>query len=219
MTPDEIVAAVFDRNRFYRRHFHMALGALALAWLCVFFLIGCLLYVIRNPTEPLYFATDDMGRLLKVVPVSQPNMSDEDVGLWVMKVAQQANSFDYVNYRRQLQNIQGYFTDYGWVQFKAALKASNNMVGLISGKMIFDAVPQAKPQLMKKGVLSGSYAWKFELPLAVTYIAPPYDLNDKENTYTKYYIVSMIVMRRPILQSRDGLGVVQLIVKDAAPAG
>lgn len=214
MSEQDALLMVFERNRFYRRQYLLALGAFSMALLVILILSWVLIYVVRNPTAPLYFATDNVGRLITVVPVSQPNMTTEDASKWAVNAVQKALSYDYVNYRQQLQSAEKYFTNYGWTNYMKALKASNNLVALTQRKMIIEAKVVGAPQLITEGRLSGSYAWKFEMPLLLTNYLPPY-----ENTFPSFsnaLSVSVIVQRQPILQSSDGVGIVQMIVSKAA---
>ncbi len=208
MTHDNAILAVIERNQFYRRQYLLALGAFFLSLMALVALVWALCYVIRNPVPPLYFATDNVGRLIEVIPVNRPNMSTEDVGKWTIHAVERANSYDYVNYREQMQSAQKYFTDYGWTKFLKAFKASKNLDGLTINKMIFEAKVVGDPKLITEGILGGAYAWKFEMPMLVTYWLPPYD---EKSTFPNALNVSVIVQRQSILQSTDGLGITQLV--------
>lgn len=213
MNNNDALLMIFERNNFYRRQYLLALGAFGMALLVLVVLIVVLIYVIRNPTAPLYFATDNVGRLIRVVPVTQPNMSTEDVTKWTINAVEKTYSYDYVNYRRQLQSAQKYFTTYGWTKYMSALKASNNLVALSSRQMLIQAKVVGAPKLIVAGLLGGSYAWKFEMPVLVTNWLPPYDAQSK---FVNALTVTVIVQRMPILQSSDGVGIVQLVASMAA---
>lgn len=212
MNRNDALAAVFTRNAFYRRLHFLALAAFALSLLVIGFLIWVLIFVIKNPTEPLYFATDNVGRLVTIIPVDKPNMSTDDAAAWAIEALQAAYGLDYVNYRSQLQGAQKYFTAYGWGKFMSALTASNNLLALRDRKQVVLVQVVDQPKVLAQGILGGAYAWRFEMPVLVTYWEPPY--NDKSKFYNPL-IVNMIVQRQPILQSYKGLGIVQLIARFA----
>lgn len=205
---------VFDRNAFYRRQYLWTLLAFILSMLTNVVLVFVLAYVIRHPTAPMYFAADEVGRLIQVIPVDQPNMSDEDVEAWAMRVASATYSYNYVNYRSQLQEVQRFYTSYGWTRYLNALQSSNNLVALNERRMIQTAMPVAKPSMLAKGILGGAYAWKFKMPMLVTYWMPPYD---DQSRFSNALEVTIIVQRQPILQSDHGLGVLQIIGSMAPP--
>jgi intracellular multiplication protein IcmL len=215
MTEQNALLAVFERNQFYRRQYLLALGAFGLSLLILMVLVWVLVYVVRNPPEPLYFAADNVGRLIEVVPVSRPNMSNEDVSKWTVRAVEKANSYDYVNFRQQMQAAQQYFTEFGWKKFMEAFKASKNLEGLTINRMIFEAKVIGEPKLITEGLLGSAYAWKFEMPMLVTYWMPPYDDKSK---FPNALNVTVIVQRQSILQSNDGLGILQLVSNFAATA-
>lgn len=206
--PDDVLVMVHLRNSFYKRKFHLALAIYALSLVVVVILIGTLIYVMKTRVHPLYFVTDELGRLIVDVPVDRPNMSAEDVMKYVTDAVEQSYSYDYVNYRAELQEAQKYFTDYGWRNYMKGLTESSNLVGLTQRKLISIAKIASPPKLISQGLLGGAYAWKFEIPLLVTYMAPPY--NDKSQ-YSNPLLVTVVVQRQSVLTSYKGLGIVQMI--------
>jgi intracellular multiplication protein IcmL len=216
MKQQDPLVLVFSRNRFYKRMHYLALASFALSLFVIALLLWALVYMGNNPRPPLYFATDKVGRLVKSVPVSKPNMSQKEVEAWVIQAMESAFSYDYVNYRRQLQTAQKYFTNYGWRQYMNALRESNNLVALTQRQMVVSARVAYEPKLVTKGLISGAYAWKYNLRLLITYSIPPYD---RQSTFKNPLDVSVIVQRQPELQSYQGLGVLQAIgqISQATP--
>jgi intracellular multiplication protein IcmL len=208
MAEDSALSLVFERNAFYRRLYLYALGAYALSLLVIAILITTVIFLRNHPATPIYFATDKVGRLIKIVPVSEPNMSTDEVMDWTINAVQKAYAYDYINYRAQIQEAQKYFSVYGWRNYLSALKASNNLVALTQRRWVVLAQVVERPKIINQGILSGAYAWKFEIMLLVTNWAPPYDETSK---FSNPLVMTVIVQRQPILQSTDGLGIVQII--------
>src|SRR3990167_2998465 len=205
---EDALVVILSRNEFYKRQYRLLLGTLFLTLLVIGVLTWILIYLIHNPPKPLYFAADKMGRLIEEKSLMQPNMTTQEVTAWVIEVVQSALSYDFVNYRSELQQAQKYFTSYGWQQYMDALNASNNLVALTSRKMVVMAQVVETPKIITEGQLSDSYAWKFQMPVLVTYWLPPFD--DKSKFYNPLD-VTVIVQRQPLLQSYKGLGILQLI--------
>lgn len=205
---NDALVLVFSRNTFYRRLYQLALAAFGLSLLAITMLIITLVVLVKNPVHPLYFATDNVSRLIQITPVAKPNMTADEILTWVEDSVEAAYSYDYMNYPGQLQAAQKYFTSYGWKKYMQALTESNNLVALRERKMIISAKVIQKPTLLKEGILSGSYAWQFQMPVLVTYLLPPYDGTKK---FSNALSVSVIVQRQPALQGYKGLGIVQLI--------
>jgi len=208
MDTKDALVLVLTRNAFYKRLYYLILSVFLLSLLVIGILIGMLTFLIRHPIQPLYFVADHIGRLMPTVPVSEPNMTTAEVVAWTIEAIQSAYSYNYVNYRAQLQNAQKYFTNYGWQEYMKALTASNNLNGVAQRKMVVLATVIDQPKLDIAGILGGAYAWRFEMPMLVTYLLPPYD---GSNQFSNPLQVSVIVQRRPALQSYKGLGIVQII--------
>lgn len=208
MDSENALVLVFSRNAFYRRLHFLALGAFVLSLVVIGILCLTLTYLLRNSTKPVYFAADDVGRLIQIVPVNTPNMTIDGVMNWTVNAVESAFSYDYVNYRAQLQEVQNYFTEYGWSTYINALSLSGNLRALTTRQQIVIAKAIERPKVVNEGILAGAYAWKFQFPLLVTYSMPPYD---GSNEFTNSLVVSVIVQRQQILEGENGLGIVQLV--------
>lgn len=211
---NDALRLVFERNAFYRRLHFLVLGAF-FASLCVIVLLMYTIYYLKkNPPHPYYFAADNVSRLLQIIPVNTPNMSTEDVIKWTSKAVIAAFSYDYINYHSQLQNAQKYFTPFGWSRYMAALQSSNNMIGLIQRRLIASAQIVEPPKIIAQGILGGAYAWKFEMPVLVQYV--PADNTDPNNkAFSNALIVSVVVQRQKALDGNSGLGIIQLLARQA----
>jgi len=208
MKQDDALILVLQRNAFYRRMHYLALAAFVLGLMVLGLLFWSVYYLSHNPRPPLYFVTDKVGRLIEPVPVSSADiMPEKDVISWTVEAVESAFSYDFVNYRRQLQGAQKYFTNYGWREYMKAFTASNNLVAIKQRRMTVSAkVVDVRPET--KGILSGAYAWKYRMKLLVTYKVPPYT---RQSSYTNPLEVAVIVQRQPELQSYKGLGIVQAV--------
>ena len=109
MSTEDAAVDVVTRNQFYRRQYFLALGGFGLSIIILIVLSIVLMYVIRHRDEPLYFPTDNVGRLIEIAPVSKPNMTTEQLTTWTVNAVIKATSYDYVNFRRQMQDMQNYF--------------------------------------------------------------------------------------------------------------
>ena len=88
-----------------------------------------------------------------------------------------------------------------------ALQSSDNLLALNKYQYVVTATVAAPPKLLRAGLVGGSLAWKFEVPVLVTYAIPPYNGQGFKNPL----LVTLLVQRQPLLQSYKGLGVIQMI--------
>lgn len=150
-------------------------------------------------------------------PLSQPTMSLDEVTAWTIEAVEATYTYDYKNFRAQLKNAEKYFTQHGWQQYMQGLIASNNLLALEQRRMIFLAKVTQPPKLITEGVLAGAYAYKFEMPVLISYLSPPYDNVLGKSRFDRVLIVDIIVQRQKILTSYKGLGIVQLLATVPRP--
>src|SRR5579872_1835284 len=104
MNARDPLSIIFARNAFYKRLHYLVLFAFFLSILANAFLCWVLYFLLKTPFQPLYFAADPVGRLIPIIPVDQANMSADEASDLAVEAVQAAYSYDYVNYRAQLQN-------------------------------------------------------------------------------------------------------------------
>lgn len=209
---NDALVMVHVRNAFYRGKFRFVLGLYVLSLIVNSILVGTIVYLINHPTAPLFFPADKIGRLIQVIPLSESNMTMPEVVNWTIEAVEAAYSYDFVNYRGQLQNAQKYFTDGGWRNYMKSLAASNNFKALTERRFIIIAKVVAPPKLLLDGRIGTAQAWEFEMPVLITYLMPPYNEKSK---FSNPLLVTVTVRRQDVLQSYKGLAVTQLIANIA----
>lgn len=206
---EDALTVVALRNKFYKDSQRKVLLALIIAILVNFVLAGMLVYMILNPPAPRYFATSINGRITPLFPLDQPNQSDSAVLQWANQAAIASFTYNFVNYRDELQASSGFFTSEGWDQFLGALQQSNNLDAVKAKKLIVSAVATRAPIILQKGVLNGSYAWRVQMPLLVTYQSAS-EFTQQNN------VVTMLITRISTLNSPRGIGISQFVVGPAS---
>ena len=200
---DDALALVFLRNEFYKKKFHIILLFLVFSLFGVCTAVTMLVYLVKNPPHPLYFVADSVGKLVIDVPVSEPNMTIEEVTDWVIEAVQSATTFSYLNYRAELQSAQKYFTPFGWNSYMKALTDSNNILAVTTRKMIQFGTVVDRPQLIVSGHMGNAYAYQFSMPLLVTVWSPPYN-DDVSSKSSNAETAIVTVARQDLQQSYKG---------------
>ena len=142
MVVDKAVELVYLRNNFYRDNYRRVLFALAVMVVANIIIGLGAVHVMKNPPMPKYFATNDDGRITILHPLSTPVMSVNSLTEWATRAATASYTFDFVNYRKSLQDASVYFTGTGWQSFEKALVDSNNLKLVLSKKLVTTAVAQ-----------------------------------------------------------------------------
>jgi len=182
---------VLERHAFYNDKYRLSLIALLLTLVLNIFLIGGLVYNATHPTPPEFFATTADGRIINVHPLSDPVVTDDFILQWSADVARSAFNLDFVNWKEELQRLTSKFTPSGWAWFLQQLKASNNLATIQDLKMVADAKITGAPQLLRKAVVGGHFAWEIQIPLLVTY-------QSQRKTITQTVMLTMVILRMPV---------------------
>lgn len=206
---EDALAVVTLRNQFYKDSQRKMMLALLISVLVNLLLGSLLFYVLSHPPAPRYFATSINGRITPLFPLSEPNQSDSAVLQWANQAAIAAFTYNFVNYRDELQASSGFFTPEGWDQFLGALQQSNNLDAVKAKKLIVSAVATRAPIILQKGVLNGSFSWRVQMPILVTYQSAS-EFTQQNN------VVTMLITRVSTLNSPRGIGIAQFVVGPAS---
>lgn len=199
------LGSVVIRNEFYRDGYRSLLKMTLIQSVVILGLIGAMYYVIRiHQPKHFYFATTEDGRLIPMVPLSQPNLSTPALMSWVAQATTEVMTFGFNDYRRRLQESSRNFTKRGWESFTQALQRSRIIERVDVNQQIITAAPSGAPVLQSEGLVAGRYQWVVEIPIILTYRAGP----KKQNSGL---LVTVVVVRVPRLESTNGVGIEQWI--------
>jgi intracellular multiplication protein IcmL len=206
---EDALTAVTLRNTFYRDGQRKIVFILLLSIIVNLLMVSFLFYLVTNPPKPKYFATSINGRITPLYSMNEPNQSDSAVLQWTNQAAIAAFTYNFVNYRTELQAASEFFTASGWTQFSNALESSNNLDAVKAKKLIVSAVATRAPIILQKGLLNGRYSWRIQMPILVTYQSAS-EFSQQRN------VVTLLVTRIPTLNSPRGIGISQFVVGPAA---
>lgn len=209
---EDALTAVKLRNAFYRDGQRRLMLVLLLSLIANLITASILGYILLHPPKPKYFATSINGRITPLFALEEPNQSDSAVLQWANQAAIAAFTYNFVNYRTELQASSGFFTSAGWTQFLRALEDSNNLEAVKAKKLIVSAVATSAPIILQKGVLNGRYSWRIQMPILVTYQSAS-EFSQQRN------VVTMLITRISTLNSPRGIGIAQFVVGPAASDG
>lgn len=206
---EDALTVVTLRNKFYKDSQRKVMLALLVAILVNVVLAFMLVYLLTHPPAPKYFATSINGRITPLFPLNEPNQSDSAILQWANQAAIAAFTYNFVNFRDELQASSGFFTAEGWDQFLNALQQSNNLDAVKAKKLIVSAVATRAPIILQKGILNGSYSWRVQMPILVTYQSAS-EFTQQNN------VVTMLITRVSTLNSPRGIGISQFVVGPAS---
>lgn len=201
---------VLLRNAFYRDGYRIAKLLLLLVFAINVILAGAIVYQVTHPAKPRYFAVTADGRLIKINPLSQPVVDDAFVEQWTANAVRKTFMLDYIHWKAQLQDASGNYTTQGWHSFLVALQQSNDLTTLMHYKMVADAELTAAPQVVRKSVVDGEYAWNVQLPILVTF-------SGHGKTISMPLEVTVIVLRQPVQNYPERIAINNFIAQTINP--
>ncbi|CAE6794247.1 hypothetical protein R70006_04995 [Paraburkholderia domus] len=124
--------------------------------------------------QTAYVATQNAAAICSFVPIDRPNISEADVKDFAKTAVVSTYSTDYANYRRDINAAADRFM---LPQFRdpfvQIMQSSDFLKDVVTNQFIVTATSTANqpPVVVRKGVLSGAYAWKVQVPLTFNYVS------------------------------------------------
>ena len=197
--------SVIVRNEFYRDGYRSLLHLAVIQGFVILGLLGAMYFVIEvHQPENRYFATTEDGRLVPMMALSEPNLSDPALMSWVAQASTEVMTFGFNDYRRRLQEASRNFTSRGWESFTNALEKSRIIEMVEKNQQVISAAPSGAPILESQGVVAGRYQWSIQLPMIISYQSGSSIRSDS-------LLVTVVVVRVPRLESPNGVGIEQWI--------
>ncbi|MCB1563422.1 MAG: type IVB secretion system apparatus protein IcmL/DotI [Alphaproteobacteria bacterium] len=199
------LGTVVVRNEFYRDGYRSLLRLTFIMGLTILGLLAAIFFVIQtNQPENRYFATTEDGRLVPMVPLSEPNLSTPALMSWVAQACTEVMTFGFNDYRRRLQEASRNFTRRGWESFTLALQRSRIIDMVEANQQVVSAAPQGAPILESEGMVAGRYQWVVQIPMTLTYQSGDRQKSDS-------LLITVVIVRVPRLESPNGIGIEQWI--------
>lgn len=161
-------------------------------------------WVMLNPPEPQYFATEN-GKLTPLVPTNKPYVDNVRVTQWVTEALTHAYRWDFQNWREQFAENQAYFTDEGFEAFKNEMSRERLPMTVNNGLVVGLAVTAA-PIVVATTVANGVYLWKVRVPAVIT-------MSNKNKQSSTKVILTVVVARVLTSRSANGIAISQIVEK------
>lgn len=205
--PEHGLERVLVRNQFYWEAYRRVSFLMLALGIVIVGLLGFVIYQAKTVLESQYFPTTPDGRLIEIVNLTLPLQTPEFVLNWTVQSTLDLYSFDYVTYRRALQEAQSFFTRKGYVDFMKALVASTNLEAVKAKKQVVSAELVGDPKVIRQGQISElePYSWDLSIPLVITY-------QNSENEIIRQKGISLVrVERVSTLRYEAGIAIAQSV--------
>jgi intracellular multiplication protein IcmL len=203
---DQATAMELSRNSLARAKYEFLLRVTFVLGATQIIMAVLMVYLATRPVEERFIRTDSQGRLAEIQVLDRPIQSNQEVIQWTAKSLTNAYTLSFANYSQQLNDIKPQFTTEGWESFNQALSRAGFIENLLSGKYITSAVPSAAPTIVSEGTVLGSYGWRVQMPITISYRSSGVD-------QTQSIMVEVTVVQRPAVENPSGLGIAQIVTR------
>lgn len=136
--------------------------------------------------------------------LTKPLYSNQYILKWSAEAVIKSFSYDYINYKTNLENTSNYFTSHGWDNFMKALKMSGNIDAVITRKLSISAVVTGNPTVIQQGIQTNEYEWKAKIPVQISIMKNNQIINQNMQC------VNLTIIRTN--KTPSGIGISQYVV-------
>lgn len=198
---------VITRNIFYRDGYRNLVKLAIVQGLVILVLIISLAITIAvSRPKDRFFATTADGRLIRMIPLDQSNMTDAAIISWASRAASDVMTFGFHDHQKRLQETSVYFTRRGWQSFTEALDKARIIESVEANQQVVTAAPQRAPVIVQQGLVAGIYRWIVEVPLVVTY-------QSGTAQQSSNLTINMVIVRVSTLDNPAGVGIQQWVAR------
>ena len=201
------LGVVMKRNNYYRDGYRNLQRVAFIQSIVIIALIAVHFFVINvHQPENRYFATTQDGRLVPMVPLNEPNLSNPALLSWVAQAATEVMTFGFHDFQNRLQESSRYFTTPGWASFSTALTNSRIIETIQQSQQVVTSAPRSAPIILQESIINDRYQWTIELPMKLTF-------QSGSKIDTRNWLVTIVIVRVPQLGNPNGLGIQQWIAR------
>jgi hypothetical protein len=207
MTPAQTVRALYTAQwKFYKHGYETMLKIAGFQLLLIIILAVSVMFLamLGNP-PPKYFARNAQNQVIPLLPLADPQHTDEDVRQFVADALLASMNFTYDDYKLRLENAATYFTDGAFANLDNAYQASSLYKQLEEKQLLMRTNLISVPQIDKNASKSagGRYYW-------VVYADVQRTLSDRVETRNTPYRYRILVQQVQTTERSRGLAIYSL---------
>lgn len=116
-----------------------------------------------------YFAVTPELRIMELVPLNEPTVTDAGLRDWVADTVAQTLSLNFLKWREQLGSVRGNYTNECFTQIVQNMEESGNLKYVTSKRLSCAAIMDSPPIIIRRGILNGVFTWDLQVPVTVSY--------------------------------------------------
>lgn len=199
---------VVARNQAVHLILRRLIAVSLLAFVAAVISVVCMLGIYGKPVPPVYVPVTADGHLLPLIPLDKANVGNGEVGEFALEGVRLINTYDYINFRDELNQAAVYFSPLGWNQYNEQLKKSRTLDAVQERKMIVSIKPSGEITIPAEGIRDGVYTWRVEMPVQIIYTAHSILASGGQDTgNSESGTVTLFISRVPTTINPRGLAI------------
>ncbi len=191
----------------YEKNYYMAMKLAVFLAFSLIASIGFSVFLYMTRPTPIYYAVTPDLRVAKLVPLTQPVMTEQGLLNWTSQIVTSSISLDFVDWREKLQSIRPNFASDAFSSFTKSMKDAGILDLIQSKRLNLSSVVQQAPVITNSGIINGSMSWKIEFPVLLSYES------SQGVELTQELLAEVLVSRASTVTTPQGVVIKQMILK------
>ncbi|MFA0809411.1 DotI/IcmL family type IV secretion protein [Microbulbifer epialgicus] len=180
---------VFDDKEWRKNFSKLTLFALLFSLAAAAAVSATLAYVLTRPPETLSYAVDEDGRVVPLMSVRDPSLTETEVLNWAAEKVNDIHRLSFTDYVDHIQSQRADFTVEAFDEYQRALLASKSLEKVKAERLTMWSEPKEAPKILSAKVVNGKFTWVVEMRIIQYLGGGEYVANGTE-------MVSTIVVER-----------------------
>ncbi|TAL65708.1 MAG: hypothetical protein EPN79_11040 [Burkholderiaceae bacterium] len=169
-----------------------------------------IVFVVKDHHEVI--AVTDDGRVVPVIPLDTPYVSDARVLGYVDECARKIFNHDFVHWRTTLQESKTCFTQRGGDAVEQALAPW--ISDIVARELTMSVSIADTPVIVKRGIFDGSFAWRVQAPISL------FRRGTRVSDVPRPFMLEVVVRRVSLDENPRGIAIDSLqLVPDTTRGG
>lgn len=191
-------------NAFYQHYYHYFLLGIMLILTLLLVSVAVVMYQAMTRPMPQFVAVQANGQQISLTAFDEPNLLPDTLIRWASQAAVLSYTFDFYNYKNQIEMAHPYFTADGWNDYLGGVH--NLLDTIVANKLFSYGVVSGTPVISNQGVLPDiGYTWRIQIPFLVTY-------RSANASDTRNFMVTITIVRVPTNINPQGIGIDQFVM-------
>ena len=187
------------RNRFLYVTYRYVLMLFVFSIFMAIFSFTMMVYFIRQPIPPQYVPVSSDGRLLELPTIDKEFKTESEVTDFFLRGLKKTHTFDFYNYRDQINEASSFFTINEWNNFFTKLAEAKTLDAVKENNWVATIKFTGPPVIKEKGLVNNTFSWYIEVPVKIMFIGT------KSRTISGTY--SGTIIRISKIDNPDGIAI------------